>query len=234
MTNIHEKIREDIAGMDKETDLQQVKDELENFREFLPDALVEIEFQTRSVTFMNRMARILFGFNFDQEVDQINAENLFASNDEFERAVEITQYYALQSIQNDEPYERTGRQELVEFWMQDETGRTFPAETQGSLVLDARGIPYAVRIVVRDISKRKELENEREALVNELEKALEQVKTLQGLIPICSSCHKIRDDNGFWQRLEEYIEAHSDAEFSHGICPDCMKTLYPRVSKHSE
>lgn len=234
MTNTDEKIREDIAGMDKQTDLQRVKDELENFREFLPDALVEIEFQTRTVTFMSRMAKILFGYNPDHSDGYLAAEDLFATEEEFDRAVDITKYYALQSIQNKEPYERTGRQELVEFQMQDETGRTFPAETQGSLVLDARGIPYAVRIVVRDISKRKELENEREALVNELEKALEQVKTLQGLIPICSSCHKIRDDNGFWQRLEEYIEAHSEAEFSHGICPDCMKTLYPRVSKNSE
>jgi len=234
VTNTDEKIREDIAGMDKQTDLQRVKDELENFREFLPDALVEIEFQTRTVTFMSRMAKILFGYNPDHSDGYLAAEDLFATEEEFDRAVDITKYYALQSIQNKEPYERTGRQELVEFQMQDETGRTFPAETQGSLVLDARGIPYAVRIVVRDISKRKELENEREALVNELEKALEQVKTLQGLIPICSSCHKIRDDNGFWQRLEEYIEAHSEAEFSHGICPDCMKTLYPRVSKNSE
>jgi len=233
VTRTDEKIREDIAGMNEPADVQQLKDELENFREFLPDALVEIDFQTRTVTFMNRMARILFDYNPDQSDEHLSAEDLFASGDEFDRAVDITKYYALQSIQNEKPYERTGRQELVEFLMQDKAGRTFPAETQGSLVLDARGIPYAVRIVIRDISKRIELENERETLVAELRRALEQVKTLQGLIPICSSCHKIRDDNGYWQRLEEYIEAHSDAEFSHGICPDCMKSLYPRVNKDS-
>ena len=57
---------------------------------------------------------------------------------------------------------------------------------------------------------------------NELEKALEEIKTLRGIIPICSYCHKIRDDEGSWDRLEAYLTKHSDAEFSHGICPDCL------------
>ncbi|MCG3208875.1 MAG: hypothetical protein FOGNACKC_02488 [Anaerolineae bacterium] len=68
---------------------------------------------------------------------------------------------------------------------------------------------------------------EKERLIAELQAALAKIKTLRGLIPICANCKKIRDDKGFWQQVEIYIEAHSNAEFSHGICPDCKKKLYP-------
>ena len=64
-----------------------------------------------------------------------------------------------------------------------------------------------------------------------LRDALNQIKTLSGLIPICASCKKIRDDKGYWNLLETYIQEHSEAEFSHGICPDCMKKLYGAGSK---
>lgn len=64
-----------------------------------------------------------------------------------------------------------------------------------------------------------------------LRDALSQIKTLRGLIPICASCKKIRDDKGYWNILESYIQEHSEAEFSHGICPDCMEKLYGAGSK---
>jgi hypothetical protein len=60
-----------------------------------------------------------------------------------------------------------------------------------------------------------------------LEQALSQIKTLRGLLPICANCKKIRDDKGYWNQLETYIHDHSEAKFSHGICPECMKKLYP-------
>ena len=61
----------------------------------------------------------------------------------------------------------------------------------------------------------------------ELKKALEEIKTLRGILPICSHCKKIRDDEGYWHNVDVYVRDHSDADFSHGICPDCMKELYP-------
>jgi AmiR/NasT family two-component response regulator len=67
-------------------------------------------------------------------------------------------------------------------------------------------------------------------LNKELEQALKEVKRLQGILPICASCKKIRDDKGYWQRIEAYIRDHSEAEFSHGICPDCAKKLYPEFN----
>ena len=76
-------------------------------------------------------------------------------------------------------------------------------------------------------SERKRAEAEREKLVNEREKALCQLKVLNGLLPICASCKKIRDDKGYWNQLEDYITRHSEADFSHSLCPDCMQTIYP-------
>jgi len=68
-----------------------------------------------------------------------------------------------------------------------------------------------------------EVEEERERLVLELQDALSKVKTLSGLLPICSSCKKVRDDKGYWREVEEYIRDHSEADFSHGICPECVE-----------
>ncbi len=62
-----------------------------------------------------------------------------------------------------------------------------------------------------------------------LERTLSEVKTLQGLLPMCASCKKIRDDKGYWNQIERYIVQHSDARFSHGICPECAKRLYPDI-----
>ncbi len=86
---------------------------------------------------------------------------------------------------------------------------------------------------IRDITERRRVEevlvetsNEREKLIQELQYALDHIKTLQGLIPICVNCKKIRDDQGFWNQVERYISKHTDATFTHGICPDCAKKLY--------
>lgn len=84
-------------------------------------------------------------------------------------------------------------------------------------------------IILRDITTQKQLEREREELISTLQETLGQVKTLKGLLPICANCKKIRDDTGYWQDVAVYIRDHSEAEFSHGICPDCMKSLYPEI-----
>jgi hypothetical protein len=97
-----------------------------------------------------------------------------------------------------------------------------------SNTLRTDGIPYPiVRGMAYDITEQKRREKEREKLIDELQNALLEVKKLSGMLPICASCKKIRDDKGYWTQIEAYIREHSDAEFSHGICPECMKKLYP-------
>ena len=68
----------------------------------------------------------------------------------------------------------------------------------------------------------------------ELSDALARVKTLSGFLPICASCKKVRDDKGYWTQVEAYLHEHSEIEFSHGLCPDCMKKLYPNLAKKDE
>ncbi|HHN63737.1 MAG TPA: response regulator [Nitrospirae bacterium] len=80
---------------------------------------------------------------------------------------------------------------------------------------------------IRYSIKHKESEAEKDRLIEELKEAMNRIKTLSGLIPICASCKKIRDDRGYWQQVEAFIQEHTEAEFSHGICPDCAKRLYP-------
>lgn len=74
-----------------------------------------------------------------------------------------------------------------------------------------------------------ELEFRIQKRTEELHKALNEVKTLQGILPICSNCKKVRDDKGYWNQIEGYIQKHSDAQFSHGICPECTEKLYPNL-----
>lgn len=81
--------------------------------------------------------------------------------------------------------------------------------------------------LTKEASERKQAVEQKEALISELRAAMAQVKTLRGLLPTCTSCKKIRDDKGYWTQIEAYISEHSDAEFSHSICPDCAEKLYP-------
>ena len=69
-------------------------------------------------------------------------------------------------------------------------------------------------------------EQERDRLIDELQRALAMIKTLRGMLPICAACKKIRNDSGYWEEVELYVKKHSDAEFTHGICPDCEQRLY--------
>jgi PAS domain S-box-containing protein len=81
--------------------------------------------------------------------------------------------------------------------------------------------------ISHDITRRKQVEAERERLLAELQNALANVKSLSGLLPICSGCKKIRDDKGYWNQVESYIQKHSEAKFSHGMCPDCIRKYFP-------
>ena len=77
--------------------------------------------------------------------------------------------------------------------------------------------------------KIKQADKEKSVVIAELQKALKKVKTLSGFLPICASCKKIRDDQGYWNQIEVYISEYSEAEFSHGICPECAEKLYPDI-----
>jgi len=95
------------------------------------------------------------------------------------------------------------------------------------LSVDIKLAPYETQdgqfviSMIRDITERRRIEEERGKLVSELQNALERVKTLSGMLPICASCKKIRDHEGYWKQIESYITEHSEAVFTHGICSEC-------------
>lgn len=86
--------------------------------------------------------------------------------------------------------------------------------------------PVNMKGVVQDITEMKMREQEREKLISDLQEALRRIKNLSGLIPICANCKRIRDDRGYWRRIEKYIEERSEAEFTHSLCPECEVQLY--------
>jgi PAS domain-containing protein len=92
---------------------------------------------------------------------------------------------------------------------------------------DDRGKAVRLMGIHRETTREREMGIQKENLIAELNAALENIKTLSGMLPICSSCKKIRDDKGYWAKLETYIQQHSRAIFSHSICPDCLKKHYP-------
>ncbi len=120
---------------------------------------------------------------------------------------------------------------LQEFVLQATDGQNCFMEVSATDVTSADGRIVGRMASFTDISSRKKIEFEQQALIKQLQEALDKIKVLRGIIPICCSCKKIRDDKGFWNQIENYIKEHSDASFSHGLCPDCAKQLYPEVFK---
>jgi len=108
-------------------------------------------------------------------------------------------------------------------------GTVFPVEVSAGLL--EFGSHQYILAFDRDITERRQIEEGREKLIRDLREALENIKTLKGLLPICASCKKIRDDKGYWNQIETYIATHSEAEFSHGLCPVCAEKLYPGLNK---
>jgi len=93
-----------------------------------------------------------------------------------------------------------------------------------SLELLGKQVLYSI---IHDTTERLRLDRERQQTIEQLEKAQEEIQTLRGILPLCSFCKKIRDDEGNWERVDVYILKHSQADISHSICPDCVKEYYP-------
>ena len=93
----------------------------------------------------------------------------------------------------------------------------------GPITLNGEKVLYSI---IHDISERRRIEQERENLIEKLEQALAEIKTLRRILPICATCKKIRDDTGYWNQIETYMRTHSEVEFTHGICPECEGKFY--------
>jgi len=208
-------------ALDERTRSENVlKDNEERFKQILDTTLDGILVEENElVIYMNRAYAHLFGCNEPSELMGVHIKDLAAPED-LERLLD---YGRKRSAGQPAPTE-------YEFKVKRrDNGERVDLEATVSVFTHADK-KYIIT-AVRDIRERKKNEREREHLISELKDALAKVKTLKGLLPICSSCKKIRDDKGYWNRIETYIESHSEADFTHGICPECMQKLYPELMK---
>lgn len=191
---------------------------LEGLLNSVPAGIVIVN-KEGSIVFLNAEAERMFGYESDEVVSQL---------------VEILlpeRFRTIHPVLRKHFVEKPSRREMGferNLWACRKDGTEFPIEVGLGYVRSSGNI--FVSAVVVDITRRKTVESEREVLISELKTALEKVKQLGGMLPICASCKKIRDDNGYWNQIESYIRDHSEVEFSHSICPECVKKLYPELS----
>jgi PAS domain S-box-containing protein len=159
--------------------------------------------------YMNKKHKARMGFLGDEYIGRPYGD-FHSGEDARELAREIDEVF-----ETDEPAQREHRSLRDEKYFL----RTL------SPVKGPDGKILAVNVVSKEITGLKQMEKEREKLIGELQEALAKIKTLKGLIPICAWCKKVRDDKGYWNEIESYVRKHSDADFTHGICPECLKEL---------
>ncbi|MGA2622910.1 MAG: PAS domain S-box protein [Bacteroidota bacterium] len=160
----------------------------------------------------------------------------YASKDEMLRLdIGLDMYRTPSDRQNFlEVIKRQGYVQDYELPLKRKDGSTITVLETATAVRDEKGNIVAYRGIIRDITERKRAQEEREKLIHDLQEAFARVKQLSGLLPICASCKKIRDDKGYWTQVEKFITSHSEATFSHGVCPDCARKLYPDIYKDAK
>jgi len=140
------------------------------------------------------------------------------------RIMDINMLSADQVFENMQEAQR-GKQKHFTFPHRLASGELKDVEVfSGPITRDGEEVLYSI---IHDISERKTHERKRDQLIEKLEQALAEIKTLRGILPICASCKKIRDGAGNWTKIETYICQYSEVDFTHGICPDCLSQLYP-------
>lgn len=176
--------------------------------------------QNGLLTFVNsEMARML-----DYTVEEMQGSSFLKFMDK-EWAGRAKSNFAKRKLGVSERYEfKFKRKDQSEIW----------AIVSTNPILSQNGDFLGALEMVTDITDIKRMETERENLIRELKSALQQVKTLRGLLPVCANCKKVRDDEGYWQALDKYITDHSEAQVSHSICPDCLVKLYPEYYPEDE
>jgi len=172
------------------------------------------------ITELDRDGRILITNSFPgQELDQVIGRNIFDLapehlHDGLRRCID--QVFDSGEAAAIESHILTDRES---WWIT----RFVPVREHGQVT--------SVLAIGTEFTARKRAENERERLIAELREALDKVETLSGLLPICASCKNVRDDQGYWRRIEGYISERSGAEFSHGLCPTCAQELHAKLDE---
>jgi PAS domain S-box-containing protein len=171
----------------------------------------------RKITFANAFLAEMLGYELEELMGQSFAMLLYAEDQlDFSRR------------QDDR---EKGKIEQFERRFRTKDGQELWAIVSASPLLDGKGSIIGAFSTITDITERKKAETALQEKNLELQQAMNQIKTLRGIVPICMNCKKIRDDQGYWNQVEVYVRNHTEAEFSHGMCPDCIVKLYPEYTQ---
>ena len=165
------------------------------------------------ITFANSHLAEMFGYTLKELTDRPFEDLLFEEDRQ-----DFSRRQAERGQGRDDQFERRFRTK---------GGEERHAIVSASPIIDSEGRYAGSFGTITDITDRKKAEMELQEKNLELLRAMKQIKTLRGIVPICMHCKKIRDDSGYWNQVEVYVRNHTEAEFSHGLCPDCTRTLYP-------
>jgi len=210
LSRVNERLQQDIAERKKIT--EKLRQSEERFRRIFEDGPLGmvISDQHYSVLKVNKALAEMLGYS-EQELSERNIEDMTYPED-VEKSVKLSRQVLKGKIPLFSMEKRYVKKSGEILWV----------NLTATTIRDGEGNVLYAMGMVDDISKRKVAEQEKELLISQLQDALANIKTLKGLIPICAWCKKIRDDKGYWKKVETYIEEHSDASFTAGICPKCL------------
>lgn len=208
------------------TDRKQAEDALraseEKYR-LLVETATDVVFTMNDrleMTYISPVVFRLLGFTAEEALKRKPADILTPPS--YELAMRL--FAEEMSIEADHTQDKN-RIRVIELEEYCKDGSTIWTETTFNAIRDEEGKFIGMLGITRDISGRKRAEKEREKLIQERETALSEMKILSGMLPICATCKKIRDDSGYWNQIESYIKSHSEADFSHSICPECAAEI---------
>jgi len=216
-----QRIHDITGGKQAKEQIREKKERYQTILESIEEAYFETDLEGNFKFFNDSLSSILGypkeelkGMKYSNYMPPETAKDMYKLFNEIYRKGKTIRKYGYEVIRKDG---NRGFHELFACLMRDENGK-----------------PIGFRGIAHDITDRKLAENEQEKLIKELRDALAEVKKLSGLLPICSHCKKIRDDKGYWNRIESYLREHSSAEFSHSVCPECAKKYYPDYNLYKE